>query len=82
MQNSSLGIQKKYARITLGKILERTKILLDDPYSGRIVPEVGIDTIRELIYSHYRIVYHIKSEAIFIIAVHHTAMRFNPGKIK
>jgi addiction module RelE/StbE family toxin len=73
---------KKYARITLKRIVEKTDVLKSDPKSGRIVPEVGIDSIRELIFSHYRIVYHIRTDAIFIVTVHHSAMLFNPGKVR
>jgi len=73
---------KKYARITLEQIIERVDLLKDNPKQGRIVPEVKLSHIREIIYKNYRIVYHLKSNAIFVITVHHTAMLFDSGKIK
>jgi len=73
---------KKYARITIEQILERVDLLKSNPKQGRIVPEVKVSHIREIIFKNYRIVYHLKSDLIFIITVHHTAMLFDTGKIK
>ncbi len=46
------------------------------PYLGRIVPEIGNEQIREIIYRSYRIVYRIKAEKIEILGVFHGARDF------
>lgn len=50
---------------------------------GRIVPEVGMDSIREVIFHSYRIVYFTEGELVLILAIVHAAMdlgtRFGTG---
>ncbi|MCD6441211.1 MAG: type II toxin-antitoxin system RelE/ParE family toxin [Candidatus Marinimicrobia bacterium] len=41
------------------------------PQSGRIVPELGENTIRELIFGNYRIIYRIELRQISILTVRH-----------
>ena len=43
------------------------------PYSGRIVPELNDSSIRELIYSSYRIIHVIRPTASYIIAILHSS---------
>jgi len=43
--------------------------ILDKPEKGRIVPELSIDNIREIIHKNYRIVYIIKNKSIDILTV-------------
>ena len=38
---------------------------------GRIVPETNHRKIRELIYTHYRIIYRIEEKQISILTVRH-----------
>ena len=73
---------KKYARITLDQIREQVQVLKTKPKFGRVVPEVRMETIREIIFKNYRIVYQIKSEYILIVTVHHSSMLFYPERIK
>ena len=47
--------------------------LIDFPQSGRIVPEIGDRSIREIILGNYRIIYRLRSEAVEILTVHHGA---------
>lgn len=51
------------------KIILLTKDLGKFPRKGRIVPELLIDRIREIIYKNYRIVYVIKKNSITILTV-------------
>lgn len=65
---------RKYARLQVERLKERTQILYTHPQSGRIVPEMGDENIRELILGNYRIVYRILSiNLIHILLVHHSA---------
>ena len=53
--------------------------LSEFPHLGRIVPEYGDDTIREIIKGQYRIVYKldIKGKTVAVLTVHHS-MRLLP----
>jgi len=51
------------------KIISLGENLIDFPKEGRIVPELSIDRIREILYKNYRIVYLIKKSSIEILAV-------------
>jgi toxin ParE1/3/4 len=44
------------------------------PFSGRKVPEYDVDQIREVIEGSFRIIYHLKSEQVDVLAVIHGAM--------
>ena len=64
----------KYASIQISRIRNRAKILKIQPKLGRIVPETGNESIRELILGSYRIIYRINSaERIDILTVHHSS---------
>jgi len=72
-----------YASMQIQTLLERTDQLEHQPYSGRIVPELKIKSIRELIEGNYRIVYRVvNKELIHILTFHHSKRRFNRSKIK
>jgi len=55
------------------RVLHATDLLARFPRSGRIVPELGIGTIREDIVSSYRIIYRIKEGDAHLLTVHHGA---------
>jgi addiction module RelE/StbE family toxin len=64
----------KYAIITIESFFERTQILKKNLQSGRMVPEMQEENIRELIEGNYRIIYKIISETrIEILTVIHGA---------
>jgi plasmid stabilization system protein ParE len=47
------------------------------PRSGRIVPEIGSDEYREIIYRRaYRVIYRVEKSQVSILTVHHTAQEF------
>lgn len=51
------------------KIIFMAEDLKNFPNKGRIVPELSIDQIREILYKNYRIVYLIKKNSIEILMV-------------
>lgn len=51
------------------KLILLVEDLLNFPQKGRIVPELSIDQIREILYKNYRIVYLIKKNSIDILTV-------------
>jgi addiction module RelE/StbE family toxin len=62
-----------YANRMIENLIARVGLLNSFPESGRIVPEFGQKSIRELIEGNYRIVYKIHPDHIGIARVHHTA---------
>lgn len=65
---------ERYASLTVSKIYQRSQILHDNPYSGRIVPEFNEKTLREIISGNYRIIYKIISESqVDILRIYHSA---------
>lgn len=51
------------------KLIDKAETLLENPKKGRIVPELSIEQIREIIYKKYRIVYLLKENSIEILTV-------------
>lgn len=51
------------------KLISLAETLLNNPEKGRIVPELSLENIRELLYKNYRIVYLIKKSSIDILTV-------------
>ena len=63
----------EYAKRVVDKLTRRSQQIADFPLSGRIVPEYEFDQIRQIIEYPYRIIYHIKSDQIDVLAVLHGA---------
>jgi toxin ParE1/3/4 len=64
----------KYALLEKQKIQDAIDKLPKQPLSGRIVPELGNENLRELIFRNYRIIYEIISDKqINILSIHHHA---------
>jgi plasmid stabilization system protein ParE len=61
----------KAARVWVKQLFELVAQLKSFPYSGRIVPEINDNSIRELIFSNYRIIYRIELKQISILTVRH-----------
>jgi toxin ParE1/3/4 len=69
---------EKYADFVTSAIFSITEQLQEFPYSGRIVPEMRIDIIREVVVAKYRIVYQIVSnDKINILTVRHSSKPFS-----
>jgi addiction module RelE/StbE family toxin len=64
----------KYANLEKQKIQDAINKLPQKPLSGRVVPELNNENLRELIFRNYRIIYEIVSkEQINILSIHHHA---------
>jgi len=73
---------KKYAKLQILRIRERTKILKSHLEIGKIVPELDNETIRELIDGNYRIIYKVVSSGrVDILTVHHSARDLTNRKV-
>jgi plasmid stabilization system protein ParE len=52
-----------------GEIIERIEALQTHPDLGRIVPEFGVVTLRELIHPPFRIVYRYDGSSVRVVRV-------------
>jgi toxin ParE1/3/4 len=60
-----------YASSFVERIILATEKLTSFPRLGRVVPEAETETIRELLYHNYRIIYRINGDLIEIITIVH-----------
>ena len=51
------------------EIFNSVKRLSDFPESGRVVPEIQINEIREIVQGNYRVIYKVKSKEVLILTV-------------
>jgi toxin ParE1/3/4 len=51
------------------KLITVAETIIDNPKKGRIVPELSLENIRELLYQNYRIVYLVKKNTVDILTV-------------
>jgi len=74
---------KKYAKLQVLRIRNRTGILKSQPFSGKLVSEINKENIREIITGNYRIIYKIKSKnQLDILTIHHSARDLAKRKLK
>lgn len=66
----------RYARAVAERIFAAVDRLHEHPLSGRVVPEVGQATVREVIEPPYRIVYRVRADIMEVVAVVHSARQF------
>jgi toxin ParE1/3/4 len=60
-----------YAKAVVRKIIASTRMLPNFPFSGRKVPELDDENIRELFVYSYRIIYAVEAGQITVTAVIH-----------
>lgn len=60
-----------YAKAVVAKIVALSRRLEDFPFSGRVVPEIGDDAVREFFVFSYRVIYRIEDLNVTIAAVVH-----------
>jgi toxin ParE1/3/4 len=52
-------------------VFSKVKQLESSPEIGRVVPEIGNEQFRKLIYGNYRIIYHIEKKQVSILTIRH-----------
>jgi len=50
------------------RLREATALLVDHPRMGRVVPEIGDESVREIVRGNYRIQYRV-AEEVHVVAV-------------
>ena len=65
---------KRYAKFQIVRLKNRTRILKIQIRSGKVVPEMSTENIRELVEGNYRIIYKIVGDnQIDILTIHHSS---------
>lgn len=65
-----------YADLVVERIVAAVERVQNNPRSGRIVPELGDESVREVIQGNYRIVYRVRHDIVEIATVFHGARLF------
>lgn len=68
----------RYGQATVERLVGAAERLCAYPLSGRVVPELGQPTVREVIAGSYRIVYRVTADEVQVLAVVHGARQFPP----
>src|SRR5712692_7497705 len=63
------------------RVLRATDRLVNNPGMGRVIPELGIQNIREIIVGSYRVIYRIRHDDIHLLTIHHGARLLDVTKI-
>ena len=69
-----------YAALMVQRILRRVELLSTFPESGRVVPERGDLTLREVIVGPYRVVYRLRQNVIEVATVFRGSRLFPPDE--
>jgi plasmid stabilization system protein ParE len=64
------------------RVLRATDRLASYPGSGRTVPELGIENIREIIVGSYRVIYRIRQDEVHLLTLHHGARLLDTTEIE
>lgn len=72
---------RHYARKVTQAIVEKTQQLSELPQIGKIVPEINNESIRELHLYSYRILYEIKDDHNYVLAIVHKRQDFQPDNL-
>src|SRR3990172_549190 len=60
-----------YAARFVARIIDAAETLQELPRIGRVVPEAEDETIRELLFRNYRIMYRVEADRVLILTVIH-----------
>ena len=63
------------------KLITIAETITDDPQKGRVVPELSLENIRELLYKNYRIVYLIKKSSVEVLTIFEGHQLLKKGEV-
>lgn len=67
---------EEYARMFARSIIDSVETAAAFPYSGRVVPEMNNEMLREKVLTNYRIIYRINNDSIEVVRIIHNARNF------
>ncbi len=71
-----------YAKKVAQDLVEKTRTLDELPRIGRVVPEIGNESVRELSLYSYRILYEIVGTQIYVLTIVHKRRNWTPDEIE
>lgn len=64
---------ERYASFLVAEFFAAEEQLIKFPFSGRIVPEANIQTVREVLIHKYRLIYYVPSlDEVHVLAIRHS----------
>lgn len=66
------------ALLFIDRLIEYTTKLKNFPQIGRIIPEIGEENLRKLIYGFYRIMYKLSNDLVWITGIIHSSSNWKP----
>jgi len=66
----------QYGRLVAERLFDATSRLEAFPSSGRIVPELDREDVREIIIGEYRIVYRIETDTVMLLTIFRSSRLF------
>ncbi len=69
------------AKNVTNDMLVKVEPLADLPNRGKVVPEIGRDDVREISVHTWRLIYHIRQQNVFIIAITHKRQQLSAEDI-
>jgi len=70
------------AAVFADRVLRATDRLVTYPSLGRVVPELGVEDIREIIVGSYRIIYRLRQDVVHLLTLHHGARPLDTARIE
>ncbi len=69
---------KAHAVLVTDAIVEAVGLLETFPHTGRVVPELGLQNLRELMVKKYRVVYYLTfQDEVEIVTIRHSSLPFD-----
>jgi toxin ParE1/3/4 len=70
-----------FAQIFVDRVFDAVERLENFPRSGRIVPEISQEEMREIIFGSYRIVYLLNEDEVNILTVFHASRQLRASDL-
>ena len=64
------------------RVMERASTLESFPHAGRVVPELQVENIREILHGNYRLIYRETDDSVQILTVHHGARLLDSSRFE
>lgn len=72
----------RYATRVIQDISDKVGNLINLPRIGRVVPEIGEETVREIGMYSYRIMYELIGDTVYVHGVFHKRRHFKPDDLE
>ncbi|MEB3309171.1 MAG: type II toxin-antitoxin system RelE/ParE family toxin [Snowella sp.] len=77
IHNYHAQISPEYATRLVDLITRRSEQIANFPNSGRMLPEMNLEQIREIIETNYRIIYYVGVDRVDVLAVVHSQQKLS-----